>query len=240
MMKVTILLYPGLTALDAIGPYEVFNSLREFEIQFAWKEVGPVVTDSGVLVMGATHSLDEISDCDILLIPGSGTDTLTLMSDREVLTWLQKIHLTTRYTTSVCSGALILGAAGLLKGLPATTHWAGIPVLNQFGAIPKPQSRIVKNGKIITAAGVSAGIDLGLLLVSEVLGAERAKIAQLLIEYDPQPPFNAGHMSNAEASVVKKARAKINKIAAMNPRNFISIPKLLLSQWGQSLKKAHR
>ncbi|MDJ0689531.1 MAG: DJ-1/PfpI family protein [Xenococcaceae cyanobacterium MO_188.B32] len=239
-MKVTILLYPGLTALDAIGPYEVFNSLREFEIQFAWKEVGPVVTDSGVLVLGATHSLDEISDCNILVVPGSGTDTLTLMADHEVLGWLQRIHRTTSYTTSVCSGALILGAAGLLKGLPATTHWAGMPILKQFGAIPKPQSRIVRNGKIITAAGVSAGIDLALLLISETLGAERAKIAQLLIEYDPQPLFNAGHMSKAEAPVVKKARAKITKISAMNPRNIVSVPKLLLSQWGQSLKKARK
>ena len=239
-MKVTILLYPGLTALDAIGPYEVFNSLREFELQFAWKEVGPVVTDSGVLVLGATHSLDEISDCDILLVPGSGTDTLTLMADQEVLDWLQRIHRTNRYTTSVCSGALILGAAGLLKGLPATTHWAGMPVLKQFGAIPKPESRIVRKEKIITAAGVSAGIDLALLLVSEVLGAEQAKIAQLLIEYDPQPPFNVGHMNKAEVSVAKKAKAKITKIAAMNPRNLVSIPKLLLSRWGQSLKKVRR
>ncbi len=239
-MKITILLYPGLTALDAIGPYEVFNSLREFEIQFAWKEVGPVVTDSGVLVLGATHSLDEISDCDILLVPGSGTDTLTLMADQEVLGWLQRIHCTTRYTTSVCSGALILGAAGLLKDLPATTHWAVMSLLKQFGAIPQPQSRIVKNGKIITAAGVSAGIDLALLLVSETLGAERAKTAQLLIEYDPQPQFNAGHMSKAEVFVAKKAKAKITKIAAMNPHNVVSIPKLLLSQWGKSLKKARR
>ena len=239
-MKVAILLYPGITALDAIGPYEVFNSLREFEIQFVWKEVGPVIADSGVLVLGATHSLAEISDCDILLVPGSGNETLTSMADREILDWLRRIHGTTRYTTSVCSGALILGAAGLLKGLPATTHWAGMPFLKKFGAIPQPQSRIVRNEKIITSAGVSAGIDLALLLVSETLGVERAKIAQLLLEYDPQPPFNEGHITKAGASVAKKAKAKIINIAAMNPRNVVSIPKLLLSQWGQSLKKVRR
>ncbi|MEM9508360.1 MAG: DJ-1/PfpI family protein [Cyanobacteria bacterium P01_E01_bin.35] len=240
MMKVTILLYPGLTALDAIGPYEVFNSLRDFEIQFAWKEVGPVVADSGVLVLGATHALAEISNCDILLVPGSGSDTLTLMADREVLDWLQKIHPTTQYTTSVCSGALILGAAGLLEGLPATTHWAVMPILKQFGVIPQPESRVVSKGKIVTAAGVSAGIDLALLLVAETLGVERAKIAQLLIEYDPQPPFNAGHMSKVEATVAKQAKAKIAKIVATNPRNLVSIPKLLLSQWTRSLKKTRR
>ena len=175
-----------------------------------------------------------------MLVPGSGSDTLTLMADREVLDWLQRVHPTTSYTTSVCSGALILGAAGLLKGLPATTHWAVMPVIEQCGSIPQPQSRIVKKEKIITAAGVSAGIDLALLLVAETLGVERAKIAQLLIEYDPHPPFNTGHMSKAEASVAKKARAKITKIAAINPRNAISIPKLLLNQWDRSLKKARR
>lgn len=239
-MKVVILIYPGLTALDAIGPYEVFNSLRKFDIRFAWKEVGPVVTDSGVLVLGATHSLDEISECDVLLVPGSAADTLTLMTDQEVLSWLRKIHTTTRYTTSVCSGALILGAAGLLKGLPATTHWAGMQALKRVGAVPKPENRIVRNGKIITAAGVSAGIDLALFLVSEILGTEQAKIAQLLIEYDPQPPFDAGHMSKAEESVAKKARSKMTRIAAMNPRNIVTIPKLVLNQWGKSLKRARK
>lgn len=239
-MRVVILIYPGMTALDAIGPYEVFNSLREFDIQFAWKEVGPVVTDSGTLMLGATHSLAEISECDILLVPGSAADTLTLMADREVLSWIRKIHTTTRYTTSVCSGALILGAAGLLEGLPATTHWAGMHALKQVGAVPKPDDRIVRNEKIVTAAGVSAGIDLALVLVSDILGTEQAKIAQLLIEYDPQPPFDAGHMSKAEESVAKKARSKMAKIAAMNPRNIISIPKLLLNRWGRSLKKARK
>lgn len=239
-MKVVILIYPGLTALDAIGPYEVFNSLRKFDIHFAWKEVGPVVSDSGVLVLGATHSLDEISECDVLLIPGSAANTLTLMTDHEVLSWIQKINATTKYTASVCSGALILGAAGLLKGLPATTHWAAMRALKQVGAIPRPEDRIVRSEKIITAAGVSAGLDLALFLVAEILGAEQAKIAQLLIEYDPQPPFDAGHMSKAEESVAKRARSKMSKIAVMNPRNIVAIPKLLLNKWRKSLEKARQ
>ena len=239
-MKVVILIYPGLTALDAIGPYEVFNSLRKFDIQFAWKEVGPVISDSGALVLTATHSLAEISECDVLLVPGSAADTLTLMTDQKVLSWLRRIHATTRFTTSVCSGALILGAAGLLKGLPATTHWAGMKALKQVGAVPKPKDRIVRNEKIITAAGVSAGIDLALLLVSEILGTEQAKIAQLLIEYDPHPPFDAGHMSKAEESVAKKARSKMYRIATMNPRNIVTIPKLLLKKWSKSLKRARK
>jgi len=239
-MKIVILIYPGLTALDAIGPYEVFNSLRKFDIHFAWKEVGPVVSDSGVLMLGATHMLGEISECDVLLVPGSAADTLTLMADHEVLRWIRKIHASTKYTTSVCSGALILGAAGLLKGVPATTHWAGMQALKQVGAVPKPEDRIVRKDKIITAAGVSAGIDLALFLVSEILGTEQAKIAQLLVEYDPQPPFDSGHMRKAEESVAKKARSKMSRIAVMNPRNIITIPKLVLNKWLKSLKKVRK
>ena len=137
-MKIVFLTYPGLTALDAIGPYEVFNALRSFDICFAWKEPGPIVADSGALVIGATHALADIDACDVVIVPGSAAETLTIMSDEAVLEWLRKIDTTTQYTASVCSGALILGAAGLLKGLPATTHWAGIPFLKQVGATPMP------------------------------------------------------------------------------------------------------
>ncbi len=235
-MKIVFLVYPGMTALDAIGPYEVFNSLRTFDIQFVWKEVGPVVTDSGVLVLGATHTLGEVHECDVVLVPGSSTDTLTLMADREVLDWLRSIHPTTRFTTSVCSGALILGAAGLLEGIPATTHWGAMAGLKQVGARPEPEERIVRYEKIITAAGVSAGIDLALYLVGELLDEEQAMIAQLLIEYDPQPPFDSGHMSKANKEVARQAKVKIAKAAAMNPRNLVSIPKIGANQWRKILK----
>lgn len=132
-MKIVILIYPGLTVLDAIGPYEVFNSLRKFDIHFAWKEVGPVVSDSGVLMLGATHSLGEISECDVLLVPGSAADTLTLTADHEVLRWIRKIHASTKYTTSVCSGALILGAAGLLKAYLPQLIGLVCKLLNRLG-----------------------------------------------------------------------------------------------------------
>ncbi|MCG8348256.1 MAG: DJ-1/PfpI family protein [Chloroflexales bacterium] len=237
-MKIVILVYPGMTALDAIGPYEVFNSLRRFDIQFAWKTAGPVVTDSGKLVLGATHTLSEITRCDVVLVPGSAVDTLTLMADREVLEWLQALHPSTTFTASVCSGALILGAAGLLKSLPATTHWAGLAGLKQFGAKPEPNKRIVCAGKIITAAGVSAGIDLALYLVAELLSPQQAQIAQLLIEYDPQPPFDSGHMSKADPAIVRQAKLEMARVAVLNPRNLVSFPTVILRQWLSVLKRS--
>ena len=163
-MKVAILIYPGMTALDAVGPYEVFNGAKDIELQFVWKEVGPVLTDSGVLAIGATHTITEVTSPDILLVPGSTADTPTLMADSEIMRWIQEVHKRTQFTTSVCSGALILAAAGVLEGLPATTHWAGMSALKRFGADPKPGERIVHSGKVITAAGVSAGIDYDALL----------------------------------------------------------------------------
>lgn len=239
-MRVVFLTYPGLTALDAIGPYEVFNALREFEICFAWKEVGPIVADSGVLVLGATHALEDITECDVVIVPGSAAETLTIMADDEVLRWLRAIDATTRYTASVCSGALILGAAGLLKGLPATTHWAGLPYLSRVGATAMPDERIVDNGHILTAAGVSAGIDLALHLVGKLLGDEQAEMAQLLIEYDPRPPYDAGHMSKADEALAQKASLKMNRTAAANPRNLLSVPKLLLGRWTRGWRRGRR
>ena len=239
-MKLVILVYPGMTVLDAIGPYEVFNATRKFDICFAWKEAGPIIADSGVLALGATHALDEITDCDVLLVPGSAAETMTIMADQQVLEWLRGIHGKTTFTTSVCSGALILGAAGLLKGLPATTHWAGIHYLKQFGASARPDDRIVREGKVVTAAGVSAGIDLALYLLGELLGPEEAKIAQLMIEYDPQPPFDSGHMSKAEPEIARQARLAMTSTAAMNPRNLLSVPKMLLQRWRRALRKTRK
>ena len=195
---------------------------------------------SGVLVLGATHTLDQVSECDVVLVPGSAADTPTMMADARVLEWLRDLHPTTRYTTSVCSGALILGAAGLLEGLPATTHWAGMSFLRQVGATPQPEKRIVECDKIITAAGVSAGIDLALHLVARLLGDEKARMAQLLIEYDPQPPFDSGHMSKAEHHLANLARSRMTRVATMNPRHIVSIPKLVLKQWQRVLRRSRR
>src|SRR5581483_8669851 len=189
-LQIAILLYPGVTALDAIGPWEVLSRMPDTEVRFVGKEVGPVITEGGALLLGASHTVAETPSPDLVLVPG-GSTTPGQMVDDEVLDWLRKVHTTTTWTTSVCTGALILGAAGILKGLPATTHWYKIGVLRIMGAKPQPEQRIVHTSKVITAAGVSSGIDLALWLAGEIAGRERAEAIQLVIEYDPQPPFDA-------------------------------------------------
>jgi transcriptional regulator GlxA family with amidase domain len=216
-MQIAIVLYPGLTALDALGPYEILRFIPDSEVKFVSHTPGPVPTDSGVLVLAATHGFEEVPAPDMVLVPGSSTDTMTAMADARLLAWLKKIHPTTRLTLSVCSGALILAAAGILKGHPATTHWMVQEMLPQFGAEPRPDERIVKAGRIYTAAGVSAGLDLGLQVMAEICGRERAEIIQLLIEYDPRPPFDAGHITKASEAVVDAARTEMLRLAKQVP-----------------------
>ncbi|NKB33197.1 MAG: DJ-1/PfpI family protein [Pseudomonadales bacterium] len=235
-MQIAIVLYKGMTALDAIGPYEVLNLIEDSELRFVSNEVGPIVTDSGILVLGATHSFEETPNPDLILVPGSSADTLTAMADKELINWLQTCHPNTRLTLSVCSGALVLAAAGLLEGKEATTHWLAQDELKRFGAIPKKQERIVRSGKIMTAAGVSAGIDLALAVVEELCGRQRAEEIQLLIEYDPQPPVNSGHISKASKSVLENATREM-KAAARNPRNAVSLPLVL---WRTALRKLRK
>lgn len=232
-MQIAIVLYPGLTTLDAIGPYEVLRFIPNSELRFVSHEPGPIVTDSGVLVLGATHSYDETPAPDIVLVPGSEANTATAMADGRLLQWLNNTHKTSRYTLSVCSGALILAAAGILKGHTATTHWIAQDTLPTFGAKPQRDKRIVQSGKIITAAGVSAGIDLALFVVGEICGRERAEIIQLLIEYDPQPPFQSGHPSKASKAVFEAARAEMLG-RAKNRRNALSVPIIL---WRSVIEK---
>jgi transcriptional regulator GlxA family with amidase domain len=238
-MQIAIVLYPGMTALDALGPYEVLNGLEKCELRFVWKEVGPIVTDSGVLVLGATHSFAETGGPDLVLVPGSSCATATMMADRDVLAWLRAVHPHTRLTTSVCSGSLILAAAGLLEGCAATSHWAALPLLGQFGCEARPNDRIVRAGKIWTAAGVSAGIDLALALVAELAGDERARIVQLMLEYDPRPPFDAGHMSKASEATRLAARREMARMAA-SPRELVALPTALLRRWMQVLHRKVR
>lgn len=239
MVQIAILLYPGMTALDAIGPYELLNAARDRELRFVAKEVGPIITDSGVLVLGATHTFDETPHPDLVLVPGSSHATTQTMADAQTLAWLRAVHPNTRFTTSVCSGALILGAAGLLEGLAATTHWAAMPMLAGFGATPCPNDRIVRQGKVITAAGVSAGLDLALAVLAELDGDDAAKAAQLMIEYDPQPPFDCGHITKADASTRRRARKALT-LAALTPRELFAFPAVMLNRFKQALGRRRR
>ncbi len=208
-MIIAILLYPGLTALDAIGPYEVLNSADGFDIRFVWKRAGPVVTDHGSFTLGATHSFADVGSAEVLIVPGSSANTGHAMKDPELQAFVRQVHGHSRFTTSVCSGALVLAAAGILKGHPATTHWAVMGALAKYGAQAQPNDRVVRAGKIITAAGVSAGIDMGLTLLAELKGEQVAKAVQLAIEYDPRPLFDAGHMSRADEATVALASASL-------------------------------
>ncbi len=222
-MQIAIVLYPGLTALDAVGPYEVLRLLPDADVRFVGARPDPVVSDSGVLVLGITHTYDETPAPDIVLVPGSGPRTATAMADKRLIDWLRAVHETTAWTTSVCTGAMILGAAGLLDGKPATTHWAVQPALGAMGADPRPGERIVRAGKIVTAAGVSAGIDLALWLAAEVAGRQHAEMIQLYIEYDPKPPLDSGHPSKASAAVLASAKALSRRIA-VSPAEIRAIP----------------
>ena len=237
MTQVAIVVYPGMTALDAVGPYELLNLLEGRELRFVSNEVGPIVTDSAALVLGATHTFAETPSPDVVLVPGSSHATAQRMADTETTQWLREVHPRTTFTTSVCSGALVLAAAGLLSGLSATTHWAGMPLLSTFGVTPRPDARVVREGKIFTAAGVSAGIDLALTLFAELEGDERAKRAQLMIEYDPRPPFDSGHMHKAAPETRKSAKRAMAR-ASVTPQEVGAIPKVLLTRFKQLLSRA--
>jgi transcriptional regulator GlxA family with amidase domain len=206
-MQVAIVLYPGVTALDAVGPYEVLRLMPDTDLRFVGHAPGPLMTDAGVLTLGVTHTFASTPEPDVVLVPGSERGTEAAMADPVLRQWLIDTHRTARWTTSVCSGALILGAAGLLTGLSATTHWLVQDVLPHFGARSCPSERVVHSGRIVTAAGVSAGIDLALWLAGEAHGREVAEAIQLIIEYDPCPPFDSGHLSKASEPVIAMARA---------------------------------
>jgi putative intracellular protease/amidase len=219
-LQIAILLYPGVTALDAVGPLEVFSRLPHAQVRFVGKEIEPVICEEGALLLGVTHTIAETPSPDIVVVPG-GTTTPSQMVDDDVLDWLREVHKTTQWTTSVCTGALILGAAGILKGLPATTHWYKMSVLKVMGAKPEPNERIVRSGKVVTSAGVSAGIDLALWLAGEISGRERAEAIQLTIEYDPHPPFDAGHMSKASENVRRLAKKMMDDRMPADQRKLV-------------------
>ena len=202
-MRIVVAVFPEFTALDAIGPYEVLRMLPGAEVVFAAAERGVVRTDSGAVGLHADASLREIDSADVLVVPG-GWGTRALLRDEQTLEWVRAVHETTQWTTSVCTGSLVLAAAGLLDGLDATTHWGAVETLEKLGA-RYTQRRVVQQGKIITAAGVSAGIDMALTLAERIAGEDWAKAIQLRIEYDPQPPFDAGSPEKAGPRILTLA-----------------------------------
>jgi transcriptional regulator GlxA family with amidase domain len=205
-MEIAILLFDRLTALDAIGPYEVLSRIPGTTVKFVAAQAGPKRTGEGALALVADYSLEQVASPEIVVIPG-GTGQNALMDDEPVLNWIRQVHQTSKWTTAVCTGSLVLGAAGLLKGLRATTHWLADNALRSLGAEPVSE-RVVIAGKIVTAAGVSAGIDMALTLVARECGEDLAKTIQLSIEYDPQPPFDAGSPSKAPVEIVERLRGR--------------------------------
>jgi putative intracellular protease/amidase len=203
-MRIAILIFDRLTALDAVGPYEVLSRLPGAELDFVAPEAGLKRTDTGRLALEASRSIDELPDPEIVVVPG-GEGNRPLLSDERVLGWLRRAHEGTTWTTSVCTGSLLLGAAGILDGRRATSHWVYRERLRDYGAEPSDE-RVVEDGKVITAGGVSAGIDMALYLASRVAGDEVAQSIQLGIEYDPAPPYDSGTPEKAPAHLVELIR----------------------------------
>ena len=205
-MQIAILLYDRFTALDAIGPYEVLSRLDGAEVIFAAERPGAVRTDTGMLAITADAAIGEVPSPDVVVVPG-GPGQEAQLDDGPVHDWLRQADAVTRWTTSVCTGSLILGAAGLLTGRRATSHWLALDRLAAFGAEPTSE-RVVFDGKYVTAAGVSAGIDMALDLAERIAGTPVAQAIQLMIEYDPQPPLNAGSPAVAPPELVAAMRRR--------------------------------
>jgi putative intracellular protease/amidase len=198
-MRIAITAFDRMTALDAIGPYEVLSRLPGATVTFVGAEAGPKRADTDMLSVHADVAYADLPDPDVILI-GGGYGTRAMMHDQATLDWVRAAHATSQWTTSVCTGALVLGAAGILDGLEATTYWLERETLKSFGATPVIR-RVVEQGKVITAAGVSAGIDMALVLVARIAGDAVAQAIQLGIEYDPQPPFDTGSPEKAPEQI---------------------------------------
>ena len=204
-MDIAILIYDRFTALDAVGPYEVLSRLPGAQVTFVAEQTGPIRTDTGQLGLLADATLAEHAHPEIVLVPG-GPGQVVLMEDGPVHEWLRGAHETSTWTTSVCTGSLILAAAGLLEGKRATSNWQALEELRAFGVEVVPE-RVMFDGKLATSAGVTAGIDMALTLVERIAGPELAQGIQLGIEYDPEPPFDAGSPEKAPAEIVEAVRA---------------------------------
>jgi len=211
-VDIAIPMYDRFTALDAIGPYEVLSRLPDARVTWLAHEPALVRTDNGMLALEATARLEDLPQPDVIVVPG-GFGTRDLLGDRRMLDWIRTAHETSAWTTSVCTGSLLLGAAGILDGLRATSHWTELETLREFGATPV-EERVVPQGKVVTAAGVSSGIDMALWLGAQIAGEEWAKAVQLAIEYDPQPPFDSGSTSKADPELVARMRELAGRAAA--------------------------
>jgi transcriptional regulator GlxA family with amidase domain len=203
-IQIAIPLFPRFTALDAVGPYEVLQRIPTFDVTFVGHSRGEVRSENAMLGLTADATFEELPEPDVIVFPG-GVGTRALETDDRVLEWLRRAHTGTRFTTSVCTGSIVLGAAGLLRGLSATTHWSCYPELAAHGAEPTPQ-RVVEHidRRIITAAGVSSGIDMALRLTELLADRTAAQAAQLMIEYDPQPPFDCGSVAKSDDIVMTR------------------------------------
>ncbi|MEX2453938.1 MAG: DJ-1/PfpI family protein [Rhodospirillaceae bacterium] len=202
-MQIALFIFDRMTALDAVGPLEIIGRLPGADVRIVGKRKGPV--RAGHLGLTVDHALKDVPAPDILLLPGAA-DMTAVTADGEVLDWIRAADRTSTWTTSVCTGALLLGAAGLLEGKRATTHWSAMKQLAGYGAIPVAE-RVVTDGKFMTGAGVSAGIDMALTLLGEIAGADHAQFVQLMTEYDPQPPYSAGSLATAPEGVRARAEA---------------------------------
>ena len=200
MTKIGLVLYPQFTALDIVGPFQTLVDVPGLDVFFVADSVGPVTDHTGRLTLNATHTFSEIETLDVVVVPGGFADR-EINANNAVVQFVKRIHPTTQWTTSVCTGSIFLAHAGVLHGLVATTHWGSYDRLTALGAVATSQ-RVVQVGKVITAAGVSSGIDMGLVLVQQLAGDEIAKAIQLAIEYDPQPPFDSGSPSKATPELV--------------------------------------
>ena len=203
-MQIAVALFDQVTALDAVGPYEVLQRLPDAEVCFVGHRRGEVRADNGFLGLTVDRRFDEVPNPDILVVPG-GIGTRALVHDVAILDWIRSAHETSRFTTSVCTGSLLLGAAGILDGLSATTHFSARQLLAKYGAKPS-EDRVVIEGKVITAAGVSSGIDMALHLAERLTDATTSKALQLMIEYDPQPPHDAGALHKVDATVLARVQ----------------------------------
>jgi putative intracellular protease/amidase len=210
-VNVAIPIFDQITALDAVGPYEVLSRLPGATVNFIAAERGLKRTENEMLALQADLALDELTDPDMIVMPG-GYGTRALIADEAMLAWVRRAHETSRWTTSVCTGALVLGAAGVLEGLEATTHRLLLDALAEYGATPVTR-RVVEQGKVITAAGVSSGIDMALTLAARMAGEELAQAIQLGIEYDPEPPFDSGSTAKAPAEIIELVRSRRAELA---------------------------
>ena len=203
-MEIAVALFEQVTALDAVGPYEVLQRLPDAEVCFVGHQRGEVRADNGFLGLTVDRRFDEVPSPDIIVVPG-GIGTRALVHDVAILDWIRSAHETSRFTTSVCTGSLLLAAAGVLDGLSATTHFSARQLLAKYGAKPS-EDRVVIEGKVITAAGVSSGIDMALHLAERLTDATTSKALQLMIEYDPQPPHDAGALHKVDATVLARVQ----------------------------------